>query len=82
MRTGTARRKASCACVVLVSTHIRAPHIPTAVTIGGRRLFHSELLIMWLLLEGGDYSRAASNRRSTVHTYGPFVDSMILEGPK
>ena len=75
MRTGMARREASCACIVLVSTHIHAPRIPAAVTIGGRRLFHSELLIVWLLLEGGDYSRAVSNRRSTVHTYGAFVDS-------
>ena len=75
MCTGTAQCEASCACVVLVSTHIRAPRIPAAVTIGGRRLFHSELLIVWLLLEDGDYSRAVSNRRSTVHTDGPFVDS-------
>ena len=58
---GTARHEASCACIVLVSTHIRAPLIPAAVTIGGQRLFHSELLIVWLLLEGGDYSRAVSN---------------------
>ena len=58
-----------------VSTHIRAPRIPAAVTIGGRHLFHSELLIVWPLLEGGDYSKAVSNRRSTVHAYGPFVDS-------
>ena len=75
MHTGTARREASCACVVLVSTYVRGPRIPAAVTIGGRHLFHSELLIVWLLLEGGDYSRAVSNRRSTVHTYGPFVDN-------
>ena len=75
MCTGMAQHNASCACVFLVSTHIRATHILAAVTIGGRHLFHSELLIVWLLLEGGDYSRAASNRRSTVHTYGPFVDS-------
>ena len=50
--------------------HVCAPHILAAVTIGGRHLFHSELLTVWLLLEGGDYPRAASNRRSTVHTYG------------
>ena len=75
MCTGTAWREASCTCIVLVSTHVRATCILAAVTIGGRRLFHSELLIVWLLLEGGDYLRAVSNRRSTVHTYGPFVDS-------
>ena len=46
------------------------PRILAVVTIGGRRLFHSELLIVWLLLEGGDYASAVSNRRSTVHTYG------------
>ena len=75
MRTGTARHEASCSCIVLVSTHVRATHILAAVTIGGQHLFHSELLIVWLLLEGGDYASAVSNRRSTVHTYGPFVDS-------
>ena len=65
-----AQHDASCACVVLVSIHVRASHIPAAVTIGGQRLFHSELLIVWLLLEGGDYVSAVSNRRSTIHTYG------------
>ena len=75
MCTGMAQRDASCACVFLVSTHVRAPRTPAAVTTGGRHLFHSELLIVWLLLEGSDYSRVASNQRSTVHTYGPFVDS-------
>ena len=75
MRTGTARCEASCACIVLVSTHVRAPCILAAVTLGGQRLFHSELLIVWLLLEGGDYASAVSNQRHTVHTYCPFVDS-------
>ena len=74
MRTGTAWHKASCAFVVLVSAHVCAQRILAAVTIGGRRLFHLELLIVWLLLEGVDYLMAASNR-STVHTYGPFIDS-------
>ena len=61
MCTGMAQRDASCGCVFLVSTHVRAPRILAAVTIGGRRLFCSELLIVWLLLEGGDYARAMSN---------------------
>ena len=71
MCTGMAQHDASCTCgVVLVSTHVCAPHIPAAVTVGGWRLFHSELLIVWLLLEGGDYASTVSNRRSIVHTYG------------
>ena len=45
------------------------PHIVAMATIQGRRLFRSELLIVRLLFEGGDYSRAASIRRSMVYYY-------------
>ena len=37
-----------------------------AATIQGRCSFHSELLIVRLLFEGGDYSREASNGRNMV----------------
>ena len=38
-------------------THIgmHVPHIPPAATVRGMRLFHSELLIVWLLFEGSVY---------------------------
>ena len=34
----------------------------TMATIRGQHLFHSELLIVWRLFEGGGYSRAAAIR--------------------
>jgi len=64
LRTQTALVQGSVAAII--STRVRVPHIVTAATIRGRRLFCSELLIVQLLFEGGDYSRVASNRRNTV----------------
>ena len=61
LRTQTALEIAQWVSVALISVRIRAPCILAAATIWGWRLFHSELPTVWLLFEGGDYSRAASN---------------------
>ena len=76
LRTQTALEIAQWVSVALISVRIRAPCILAAATIWGWRLFHSELPIVWLLFEGGDYSRAASNRRNTV--YNKFWPSLHL----
>ena len=56
---------------------IRAPHIlhVAAATIQGWRLFHLELLIVRLLFEGGDYSRAPSNRSNTQTVESAYIQS-------
>ena len=43
------------------SSHTHAlPHIIAMANIRGWHLFRSELPIVWLIFEGGDYSRAVS----------------------
>ena len=41
----------------IIQTHVRVPRVLVAATIQGRHSFHSELRIVWLLFEGGNYSR-------------------------
>ena len=55
----------SASMVIRKYSHTHAlPHIIAMANIRGWHLFHSELLIVWLLFEGGDYSRAASIQRN------------------
>ena len=53
----------STSVVTIVKNH---SHTCTRVTNRGWRLFRSELRIVQLLFEGGDYLRPASIRRNTV----------------
>ena len=41
----------------IIRIRVHVPRTVAAATIRGRRLFCSELLIVWLLFEGGDYSK-------------------------
>ena len=39
----------------IIYTHVHVPHILAMATIRGWHLFHSGLLIVWILFEGGIY---------------------------
>ena len=58
----------SASTVTVVRNYFHICVCAAAATIQGRRLFRSELLVVWLLFEGGDYSRVASIQRNTVNT--------------
>ena len=45
---------------------MRVPRIVSAATIQGQRLFHSELLIVRLLFEGGVYSKKYGSHKGLI----------------
>ena len=52
----------------------------TMATIRGQHLFHSELLIVWRLFEGGGYSRAAAIRGRWLFEGGGYSRAAAIQG--
>ena len=69
LRTQTGLEIAQWASSGIISTHVCVPPVLAVSTIRGQRLIYLEPPIVRLRFEGGDYSRAASNRINTVHTH-------------
>ena len=67
LRTRTGLEIAHWASVAIISTWVRVLCILATATIRGQCLFCLELLIVWLLFEGSNCLRAASNRRKIMH---------------
>ena len=72
-RTGTA--------LALVA-YVRVPSIVAADTIRGWRLFSSELLIVRLVFEGGNYSRAVSIQKKYGNCLGGCIVCMGSHPPQ
>ena len=60
--------------------HVPCIPVLAMATIPGRYLFCSELPIVWLLFESGNYSRVASIQRNTVFTLGLWTHTSIKHG--
>ena len=67
-------------CHQKLFAHVCMPHILAVATFRGWRLFCSELLIVRLLFEGGDYSKNYSN--STLHSIIDCLSNQIFKHDK
>ena len=77
-----------CSLSVLLSavetslTYVRVPCIVAVDTIGGWRLFSSELLIVQLVFEGGNYSRAVSIKKIYGNCLGGSINCIGSHPPQ
>ena len=61
-----------------ICTCVRVPHLVAGLLFKGGVYFVQELWIVWLLFEGGHYSRVASIRRNTVFAFHHYLEQYTM----